>query len=479
MDILGLLVGVLVEDNIKQTTQLAFVGFLGRYTVPEPAIISWPLRWPQTDLEHICGFMQDLHSSSSVIGGNGCMHVRGNGSIAKSANTAVRVLHRSMHSVGRWLTMLAGFRFGSQAYDDEDALLELDELGEMHALHAVHLRNASADSAGKQTSDQKLSAAAAAACFACVRPLCVEEDIPEAGPVAEGRFTRGQEQHRAPGGAAKQQGQERALDVFGTPLVGFGSKNSSDMMGGLVGVEMLSYEPSQATELNPFVDDQEMGAPRGSMARVQPFAHSSLSSGLSASIGGIGGAMPLAVTANDPLAPKIDVSEDPECSQNDVRAASASDASSGGRAARAVASVFRSTTKSHSSPDSPQIAEKTNNGGVAVSSTSSPRKSQRSSPVVQITAGTAHAASTSHVVSAPAPETLETRVETVVVPDEDTPQPPARACTHEHRTTSEPMVISIDNPLRSATPDRCGAEWLVYPRPFVYPLLSFRFFRFY
>ena len=174
--------------------------------------------------------MQELNSSSSAICGNGCIHVGGTGSIAKSANSAARVLHRSMHSVGRWLTMLAGFRFGSHAYDDEDALLELDALsGDAHALNVLHARSTSADSAGKPVAEQKLCTTGGA-CFACVRPACVDEEIPEAGPVAEGRFTRGQERNRPRAGGAKQQGQERALDVFGTPLVGFGAKQSSDML---------------------------------------------------------------------------------------------------------------------------------------------------------------------------------------------------------------------------------------------------------
>ena len=200
---------------------------------------------------------------------------------------------------------------------------------------------------------------------------------------------------------------------------------------------------------------------------------------------GLAGAMPLAVSANDPLAtPTIDVSDDPLCSpaigtsEKGSAAAGASNAgAAGGRAARAVASVFhRSTAKSHSSPDSPvrgtsdkagaTSAKGLGAGGlevVTVSDTSPKKSSQRAFKRSASALGHGHSTGTSAgsamVVSGPA--VVEQAVETVVVPDEDVFKSSTAMQSHMHashddarqRTASEPME-TIENPLHVATPDR-------------------------
>jgi hypothetical protein len=469
------IVGCITSDRLRSDT---YCSLECSHTTPNRIELIAATRDILNCLKGIAKCMQDLPSNSSKICGNGCMNVRGSGPIAKSANSAARVLHRSMHSVGRWLTMLAGFRFGSHAYDDEDELLELVEHRDTQALRSVHSRHASQDSTCKPSHERKLSDAATAACFACVRPACVEEEMPEAGPVAEGRFTRGDERNRARGGAAKQQGQAHALEVFGTPLVGFGSKNS-DMMGGLVGVEMLSYEPSQAVELNPFVDDQEMGAPRSTLpngafaSEPMETVGGTFTGGTFTVLGGagLGGAMPLAVTANDPLAPTIDVSDDrlchpsPKPEKMGAVGAAVITPSASRSAVQAVTAVFTRSTSKKESSSSPESATHqpellTTKAGASSSEGTTPKKRSLRSPLKgKGKQGATHAEKGAvRPVSGARAETFEPAVETVVVPDEDAPKPVDVAAAHEGvEQQNTPVVISIDNPLRSETPDRSVA----------------------
>lgn len=204
--------------------------------------------------------MQDAASTRAVMCGTTC--VRGEWPLAHSV---VAALQRGARSMGRWLTFFAGFRFDSvSTTDDEDALLDL----ELMPPHAHHLRSDAVCGCGIAECMACRGGRAAArrgdggtdavrcGCMCTGKRAAVPEPEPTAGPVAEGRFGRGERGGHT--GLREARSQPSLVPEYGASLAGFGSEQM-DLMGAMYGMELETLtahrqQSSSSAPQNPFVD---------------------------------------------------------------------------------------------------------------------------------------------------------------------------------------------------------------------------------
>lgn len=206
-------------------------------------------------LAHDVNGMQDAVSNRAVMCGTTC--VRGEWPLGHSV---VAALQRGARSVGRWLTFFAGFRFDSVSItDDEDALLDL----ELAAPHQHHPRSHAACGCGTagclgcrgaRAAPRRVDGGTDAVRCGCIctgkRAAVLE---PEAGPVAEGRFGRGERGGHTASREARSQ--PSVVPEYSASLAGFGSEQM-DLMRGVYGMDLESHrqQSSSSTPQNPFVD---------------------------------------------------------------------------------------------------------------------------------------------------------------------------------------------------------------------------------
>eukprot|EP00892_Ulva_mutabilis_P005965 jgi/Ulvmu1/3740/UM173_0013.1 len=203
---------------------------------------------------------REAMSTGAVTCGRTC--VRGEWPLA---HTVVVALQRGARSVGRWLTFFAGFRFDSVSVsgdDDEAVLLETDLMPQ----HAQRGRVARGSSSG--------GVRGLCGCICYPGDRNKSDDLePVAGPVAEGRFGRGERGVNT--SARDSRGQPSVVPEYGASLAGFGS-DQMDLTGGMIGMELEPLAPQRQPSAaeNPFVDFGLTAEPghvfRGSSAVALP-----------------------------------------------------------------------------------------------------------------------------------------------------------------------------------------------------------------